>query len=99
MKRQPAVQTRQPAASTQAAQAVVRKPETVVQRKRQRAGGEAQRPNSHTALTPDELNLMIATAAYRRAEQRGFEPGHELDDWLAAEIEIKDLLANRPAAS
>ena len=28
---------------------------------------------------------MIAEAAYRLAEQRQFEPGHELEDWLAAE--------------
>jgi hypothetical protein len=27
----------------------------------------------------------IAEAAYRRAEQRQFEPGHDLEDWLAAE--------------
>jgi hypothetical protein len=32
----------------------------------------------------------IAEAAYRRAQQRGFEPGYELDDWLAAEREIKE---------
>lgn len=30
----------------------------------------------------------IATAAYFRAEQRGFAPGHELADWLAAEAEV-----------
>lgn len=30
----------------------------------------------------------IAAAAYFRAMQRGFEPGHELEDWLAAEAEI-----------
>jgi hypothetical protein len=30
----------------------------------------------------------ISDAAYRRAEQRGFAPGQELDDWLAAEREI-----------
>lgn len=30
----------------------------------------------------------IAEAAYRRAEQRGFAPGGELDDWLAAEREF-----------
>ena len=30
----------------------------------------------------------IAAAAYLRAQQRGFEPGHELEDWLAAEAEI-----------
>ena len=98
MKRQPATQTRQPAAPKQAAPVAARKPQPV-QRKRQQAGGEAQRPNSHTELTPDELRQMIATAAYRRAEERGFEPGHELEDWLAAEAEIKDLLASRPAAS
>lgn len=30
----------------------------------------------------------IAEAAYYRAHQRGFEPGHELDDWLAAEADL-----------
>lgn len=30
----------------------------------------------------------IALAAYRRAEARGFGPGKELDDWLAAEREV-----------
>lgn len=30
----------------------------------------------------------IASAAYFIAEKRGFEPGHELDDWLAAEAEL-----------
>jgi hypothetical protein len=29
----------------------------------------------------------IAKAAYFLAQQRGFAPGHELDDWLAAEKE------------
>jgi Protein of unknown function (DUF2934) len=36
---------------------------------------------------------MIATAAYVRAEKRGFEPGHEIADWLAAEREVKARLA------
>lgn len=31
---------------------------------------------------------MISEAAYFRAAQRGFEPGSELDDWLAAEAEV-----------
>jgi hypothetical protein len=30
----------------------------------------------------------ISLAAYFIAEKRGFEPGHELDDWLAAETEL-----------
>jgi hypothetical protein len=31
---------------------------------------------------------MISDEAYYRAQKRGFEPGHELEDWLAAEAEI-----------
>ena len=30
----------------------------------------------------------IAHAAYLRAEKRGFAPGHEIDDWLAAEADF-----------
>jgi hypothetical protein len=30
---------------------------------------------------------QIAINAYLKAQARGFEPGHELDDWLAAEAE------------
>ncbi|PPD18109.1 MAG: hypothetical protein CTY18_05825 [Methylomonas sp.] len=29
----------------------------------------------------------IAEMAYYKAEKRGFEPGHEMDDWLTAEQE------------
>lgn len=31
----------------------------------------------------------IATAAYYRAEARGFMPGNELDDWLEAEARFE----------
>jgi hypothetical protein len=31
---------------------------------------------------------IIAKAAYFKAQQRGFAPGHELDDWLAAEQDL-----------
>lgn len=34
------------------------------------------------------LDQRVATAAYYRAEKRGFSPGAELDDWLEAEREI-----------
>ena len=36
----------------------------------------------------DSREQRIAEAAYWRAERRGFQPGHELDDWLEAEREI-----------
>ena len=39
-------------------------------------------------LTPAQMRDMTAEAAYYLAMQRGFAPGHELEDWLAAEEEI-----------
>jgi Protein of unknown function (DUF2934) len=33
--------------------------------------------------------IQIAELAYFRALDRGFEPGHELDDWLEAEAEFE----------
>jgi len=39
-----------------------------------------------------DLTRLIAEAAYYRAEQRGFAPGHELDDWIAAEDEVRRTL-------
>jgi hypothetical protein len=43
-------------------------------------------------LKGEDRQLLIAEAAYFRAERRGFQPGRELEDWLAAEIEIDALL-------
>jgi hypothetical protein len=39
----------------------------------------------------DEIEQMIAKAAYFRAEKRCFEVGYEQEDWLMAEQEIKKL--------
>jgi Protein of unknown function (DUF2934) len=40
---------------------------------------------------PDDVrHRRIAERAYRRAAARGFAPGRELDDWLAAEAEERD---------
>jgi hypothetical protein len=43
-------------------------------------------------VSPDR-QACIAKAAYFRAGQRGFGPGHELDDWLAAEEQVDERLA------
>lgn len=32
---------------------------------------------------------MIGEAAYYRSKKRGFAPGHELEDWLAAEADFE----------
>lgn len=36
----------------------------------------------------EEMQSMIEEAAYHLAEKRGFVPGHELEDWLKAEIQV-----------
>jgi hypothetical protein len=39
-------------------------------------------------LTAAERHRRISELAYKRAEQRGFAPGNETDDWLDAEREV-----------
>jgi hypothetical protein len=39
-------------------------------------------------ISPEELRKLISEAAYYRAKQRGFTPGHELEDWIPAEAEV-----------
>ena len=39
--------------------------------------------------TSEQLQVWIAEAAYYRAKRRGFAPGQEVDDWLAAEAEVR----------
>jgi hypothetical protein len=39
----------------------------------------------------------IAENAYYRAQRRGFEPGHEVEDWIAAERDL-ELLERGPQA-
>ena len=40
----------------------------------------------------EERQQMIAVAAYFRAQGRNFEPGREVEDWLAAEAEVDENL-------
>lgn len=52
----------------------------------------------HLVATPVatalDIDSMIATAAYFRAVQRGFEPGHELEDWLQAEQQLRSRFSS-----
>jgi hypothetical protein len=45
------------------------------------------------ATPASDITSMVATAAYYCAEQRGFKPGHELEDWLRAEQQVRSLLS------
>ena len=50
--------------------------------------------HSVVTVSAERRHSMIARAAYYFSERRGFAPGHELDDWLAAESQI-DVAAGR----
>jgi hypothetical protein len=40
-----------------------------------------------------QRRAMIESQAYQRAQSRDFAPGHEVEDWLAAEAEVDYRLA------
>jgi len=46
----------------------------------------------------ERRHALISDAAYFRAQRRDFAPGHELEDWLAAEAEVDGLLSGAPPA-
>jgi len=64
-------------------------PEATPARKRaprkRAAAAEIARPSF---VDPQQRAALIARAAYFRAMNRGFAPGHEDEDWLAAEAEV-----------
>lgn len=68
--------------------------------RKRRAGLVALRRNKLSAELASigeekQRHNMIELAAYYRAQQRGFVPGSELQDWLDAEQEIGARLDSR----
>jgi hypothetical protein len=61
------------------------------------AKAAARKTVPRAAPTQAQRDEMVRMAAYFRAEQRGFAPGNEWEDWLAAEAEISALVQT-PAA-
>lgn len=59
--------------------------------------GDVTLVSSKLVATPApqiDRQQLIAEAAFHRAEARGFEPGHEIEDWLAAEAEVNARLSS-----
>ncbi len=56
----------------------------------------APKSDEPTVLIP--IEQQIQQRAYELYEQRGRTDGHELDDWLRAEREVKGKQANAAAA-
>lgn len=49
---------------------------------------EIVRSDSRATVVPINLDDEIRQLAYLYSERRGFTPGHETEDWLAAEREV-----------
>lgn len=49
---------------------------------------EIVKTESRSKLIPINIEDEIRRLAYLMSERRGFEPGHETEDWLAAEHEV-----------
>jgi hypothetical protein len=84
----PGTQTRSP--KTKATPKMTGRGVTVA-RKSKRGNSEA-RPAAGSALSAQERQMLVARAAYFRAEKRGFAPGGELQDWVEAEAEVLRLI-------
>lgn len=52
-----------------------------------------KRKKAGHAVPQEQRAHYIEVAAFYIAERRGFAPGDPMDDWLAAEAEIDQLLA------
>lgn len=57
---------------------------------------KAQNPSTEVEVkspeTPEEIAEWIAVAAYYKAQERGFTPGNEVENWIEAEREIASKL-------
>ena len=51
--------------------------------------------NSAAKLSPEEVYRLIQESAYFKAKARGFAPGHEVQDWIEAEQEVRRRLEGR----
>jgi len=66
--------------------------------------GLAEAPATEIVKTEPRANLVpinveeeVRRLAYLLAERRGFEPGHESEDWLAAEREVRQRYRQQSA--
>ena len=60
---------------------------------------KADKSNVDLNISSEERQHMIAEAAYRRAEKRGFITGGENQDWFDAEKEIDAMLIGKNKTS
>jgi hypothetical protein len=59
---------------------------------------ESVQSESATGIDPDARRELVAAEAYFLAERRGFAAGHELEDWITAEVVVNSRLQQMQAA-
>jgi hypothetical protein len=59
------------------------------------SGDGKMRGNTSAKLSPEEVYRLIQESAYFKAKERGFAPGHEVQDWIEAEAEVRRRLEGR----
>jgi hypothetical protein len=79
-------------ASTAPAKPTGKSKAAVKTEKPKRAGAKRTKKAIPGMPSVEERQRMIAEAAYYRAQQRGFNGGDTMGDWLAAEAEINAAL-------
>ena len=96
-------QTKESRKTPRKAETATPKPDTKAAAPRARTSEDREAPpgtpmssgNLRADLSSEETRRLIAEAAYYRAKERGFEPGHELEDWIEAEAEVMARLNDR----
>jgi Protein of unknown function (DUF2934) len=58
---------------------------------------EIVRNEARANLVPINVEDEVRRLAYLLSERRGFEPGHEAEDWLAAEREVRQRYRQQSA--
>ena len=81
----PPVQAASPVAPAAAASE-----ETTLKAKRTTSKPTIVKSEPRANLVPINIEEEIRRLAYLMSERRGFEPGHETEDWLAAEHEVRE---------
>ena len=63
--------------------------------KSKQTGKASEKISGTPTASAEERYSMIAAAAYYRAEQRSFQDGDPVADWLVAEKEVDERLTKR----
>jgi len=58
---------------------------------------EIVKSETRANLVPINVDEEIRRLAYLLSERRGFEPGHEAEDWLSAEREVRQRYRQQSA--